>query len=106
MEAIPAAHLYHTQYRKLTPPPRVLIIIIIYNNKTLFQEGNTISTQLISLAALKFGLTSAPQVIQERMKELWVAFILKGLHGCVVGAFNKLTGRRSESRWRQDSLPT
>ena len=35
----------------LAPTPNILIIIII---KTLFQEGHTISTKLISLAALKY----------------------------------------------------
>ena len=33
---------------------RHIIIIIIIIIKTLFQEGNTISTELISLAALKY----------------------------------------------------
>ena len=32
----------------------IIIIIIIIIIKTLFQEGNTISTKLISLAALKY----------------------------------------------------
>ena len=35
-------------------PTIIIIIIIIIIIKTLFQEGNTISTKLISLAALKY----------------------------------------------------
>ena len=35
-------------------PVIIIIIIIIIIIKTLFQEGNTISTELISLAALKY----------------------------------------------------
>ena len=37
----------------------IIIIIIIIIIKTLFQEGNTISTKLISLAALKNNIKKA-----------------------------------------------
>ena len=49
-------HLFKNYTGSLTvhEPKFLKLIIIIIIIKTLFQEGNTISTKLISLAALKY----------------------------------------------------
>ena len=39
-----------------------IVIVIIHDIKTLFQEGNTISLKLISLAVLKYVIYLNPEV--------------------------------------------